>query len=393
MQEDNYSINNMNDTESFFQENIKKRNKFIRKIIVNLICILACFALGITLSFSATIFKDMVIPKFANESIQKLNQSEDLQIQNVSNSLSAIIESVKPAIVSINTFKQSEDFFKNPINKEDAGSGIIFYKTATEVYIVTNYNIVSDAQEIGVAIEDNKPVYAKIVAQNPNQNLSIISVSMKDLEKKGIKDIKVAKFADSSNVLEGDYVIAIGNAIGEGNTATFGIISSTSKEIIFENRKLNVLQTTAAINPGNSGGALINLKGEVIGINVDKVTDFGVEGIGYSISSNIAMPVIEEMLNNTNPATLGVEIVDASSYPNAKYKAGALVLNIVQNSSAHIAGILPYDVITSINGVPILNSSQLIQEVKKYSPKDTVKVTLIRENEVITLKVKFVKQK
>ncbi len=349
--------------------------------------------MGIALSFSATIFKDMIIPKFANDSIQNFNQNEDLQIENVSNSISYVIENVKPAIVSITTLTQMQDFFNNHIDTENNGSGIIFHKTATEIYIVTDYNIISNAKDIGVVIEDNKPISAKIVAKNPNENLAIISVPIEELNKMGIYNIKVAKFADSSNVLEGDYVIAIGNAIGEGNIATFGIISATSREVVVQNRKLNVLQTTAAINPGNSGGALINLKGEVIGINIDKITDFGVEGIGYSISSNIAMPLIEEMLNNTNPATLGVEIVDASSYPDSKYKAGALVLNVLKNSSAHRAGILPYDIITSINGVPILNSSQLIKEVKKHSPKDTAKLTLIRENEVISIKVKFLQPK
>lgn len=384
---------NLNDSESFFQEDVKKENRFIKKFILNLFLIFTCFSLGIALSFSATIFKDMIIPKFANDSIQNFKQNEDLQIENVSNSISYIIENVKPAIVSITTLTQMQDFFNNNIDRENNGSGIIFHKTATEIYIVTDYNIISNAKDIGVAIEDNKPISAKIVAKNPNENLAIISVPIEELNKMGIYNIKVAKFADSSNVLEGDYVIAIGNAIGEGNIATFGIISATSREVVIQNRRLNVLQTTAAINPGNSGGALINLKGEVIGINIDKITDFGVEGIGYSISSNIAMPLIEEMLNNTNPATLGVEIIDASSYPDSKYKAGALVLNVLENSSAHRAGILPYDIITSINGVPILNSSQLIKEVKKHSPKDIAKLTLIRENEVISVKVKFLQPK
>lgn len=390
-------INYKDDSKSFFQENIKKENSFlksIKKLSLVTIYIFSCFILGLIISFSIIIFKDIVIPNFANNSIQKFNNTnneENLNIQNVSNNLSSVIENVKPSIVSITTLTRTQDFLNNPINKEDSGSGIIFHKTATDVYIVTNNSIVDDVDNVAIVIQDKKPIFAKLVAKNENNNLAIISVPMKEVNKLGIYDVKVARFGSSSSILEGDYVIAIGNAIGEGNTATFGMISAKSREIVVNNRKLNVLQTTAAINPGNNGGALINLNGEVIGINVAKVVDSSVEGIGYSISTDIAMPLIEEMMNNTNPATLGVEIVDASAYPNTKYKVGALVVNIIKNGSAHKAGVLPYDIITSVNNSPILNSAQLIKEIKKYSPKDIIKLNIIRNGEVINLKVKLLK--
>ncbi|MDE6356999.1 MAG: trypsin-like peptidase domain-containing protein, partial [Eubacteriales bacterium] len=373
------------------REKSKKENKFfkfIKVLSLRFIFIFASFVIGIVFSFSYIFLKDIVIPKFANDSVSKSYEG-DFQIQNVSSNISSIIENVKPSIVSITTLMQTRDFFNNITNSEGSASGIIFHKTATEVYIVTNYHVISNATAIGVAVEDNKPVYANLIAKDVNNNLAILSVSYAELKKSGAKEIKVAKFADSSYVLEGDYVIGIGNALGQGNTATFGMISATSRDIVLENRKLNVIQTTAAINPGNSGGALINLNGEVIGINTSKIDDNDVEGIGYSISSNVAMPLIEQMMNNTNPATLGVEITDASAYPNAKYKVGALIVKVNEGSSAERAGLLPYDIVTSINETPILNSSQLVQEIKKYSPKDTVKLNIIRDGEVLTIKVRL----
>lgn len=390
--EDIHNKDNLeNSSNSFFQEKVlneKKSLKFIKSLSLKTIYIALSFLIGVVFSFSFVYLKDVYIPKFANDTI--INSSpEDLQVQNMSSNISNIIENVKPSIVSITTLTQTRDFFNNVINSEDAGSGIIFHKTSNDVYIVTNYHVVANATSVGVAIEENSPVSANLIAKDANNNLAIISVPYQELKKSGADEIKVAKFADSSSALEGDYVIGIGNALGEGNTATLGMISAKPKDIVLGNKSLNVIQTTAAINPGNSGGALINLNGEVIGINTSKVADNTVEGIGYSISSNVAMPLIEQMMNNTNPATLGVEVTDASNYPNSKYKVGAIIVNIFKNGSADKAGLMPYDIVTSINEVPILNSSQLVQEIKKYSPKDTIKLNIIRNGEAMQIKVKL----
>lgn len=390
--EDIHNKDNLgNSPNSFFQEKVlneKKSLKFIKSLSFKTIYIALSFLIGVVFSFSFVYLKDVYIPKFANDTI--INSSpEDLQVQNMSSNISNIIENVKPSIVSITTLVQTRDFFNNVINSEDSGSGIIFHKTSNDVYIVTNYHVVANATSVGVAIEENSPVSANLIAKDANNDLAIISVPYSELKKSGADEIKVAKFADSSSALEGDYVIGIGNALGEGNTATLGMISAKSKDIVLGNKSLNVIQTTAAINPGNSGGALINLSGEVIGINTSKVADNTVEGIGYSISSNVAMPLIEQMMNNTNPATLGVEVTDASNYPNSKYKVGAIIVNIFKNGSADKAGLMPYDIVTSINEVPILNSSQLVQEIKKYSPKDTIKLNIIRNGEAMQIKVRL----
>ena len=189
----------------------------------------------------------------------------------------------------------------------------------------------------------------------------------------------------------GDYVIAIGNTLGEGITSTFGMISSTSTDIVANNKQLNVLQTTAAINPGNSGGALINLKGEVIGINTAKVADNNVENIAYTIGSSVAMPIIEDIMSNLNPTSLGVTVTDVknANVGNQDISVGALIVEVVSNGSADKAGLKSSDIITSVNDVPILSSSQLVEEIKKYKVGDTVKLKFIRNGELKNIKVKF----
>ena len=153
------------------------------------------------------------------------------------------------------------------------------------------------------------------------------------------------------------------------------------------------MQTTAAINPGNSGGALINLNGEVIGINTAKVANNTVENIGYTISSSEAMPVIEEIMNNVNRASLGVMVTDAKnlSISYDGMAGGAIVVEVVPESSAQKAGLAVNDIITSVNDTPIISSSQLVEEIKKYKIGDTIKLKIIRNGQLKTIKVKLLK--
>lgn len=390
----------LNVPESFYNEKIKKKSKFsktVKNISVSSVCIFLSLIIGGAFSFMYVFLEEIIIPKFANKSIvtnqSNISENSDInKIKNVSDSISNIINTVKPSVVTITTLTQQKDFFNMPINSQDNGSGIIFHKTSSEVYVVTNYHVVQNATSIGVAIEDKEPVSAKLMAKDPNYDLAVLSIKYSDLLALNIKDVKVAKFGNSENLLTGDYAIAIGNALGEGNTATFGIISATSRDIVVSNRSLNVIQTTAAINPGNSGGALVNSNGEVIGINTAKINSNVVEGIGYSISSNIAIPLIEQMMNNTNPATLGVYIADAASDQNSNYKMGALIIEVMPNGSAFKAGLKANDIITGLNENPILNSKQLIEEMKKYSIKNTIKVKILRNGKVLTIKVKLIPQ-
>ncbi|WP_250277874.1 S1C family serine protease [[Clostridium] colinum] len=387
--------NSSNEPYTFYKEEIKKQKnmpKSLKKFIIYVGSVTFSLILGLVISFSYIFFKDIIIPKYANNSILETSADEDDNniIQTSNDLVKTIIENIRPSVVSITTLNDDIDWFKGVVQYEDAGSGIIFHKTSTDVFIVTNYHVIKNASTIGVAIDDNKPVQAKIIGKDENYDLAVISISSNDLDKDEMKNIRVAQFASSENITVGDYVIALGNTLGEGITSTFGIISSTSTDIVSNNKKLNVLQTTAAINPGNSGGALINLNGEVIGINTAKVANNTVENIAYTIGSSVAMPIIENIMSNLNPTALGVSVINAQD--NVSYDGmagGAIIAKVEPNGSADKAGLKVNDIITSINDVPILSSSQLVEEIKKYKVWDTIKLKIIRDGELKSVKVKL----
>lgn len=393
---DNQKDNDSNEPYKFYKEEIKKQNnikKGLKKLFIYIGSVACSLIIGLAISFTYIYCKDIIIPKYANNSIieASLDGSSNNIVKTSNDLVKNAIENARPSVVSITTLNNSVDWFNNSTQYQGAGSGIIFHKTSTDVFIVTNYHVIQNASSIGVAIDDNKPIQANLVGKDENYDLAVLSISSDSLNDEELSNIQVARFADSSNLIVGDYVIAIGNAVGEGITSTFGMISSVSTDIISENKKLNVLQTTAAINPGNSGGALINLNGEVIGINTAKVANNKVESVGYTISSAVAMPIIEDIMRNLNPTSLGVMITDAQN-ANIDYEGmagGALIVEIVPDGSADKAGLKVNDIITSINDVPILSSSQLVEEIKKYEVWDTIKLKIIRNGKLETIKVKL----
>ena len=386
------NINNSNDNKpTFYQEEIQKNNKIkniLKKPFLFIICISLCFVIGIAFSFSFVFMKNVVIPQYANKSL--IDSSSDNVVETSNNIVKYAIQNVSPSVVSITTLKTEKNFFNQTVKSEGVGSGIIFHKTYAEAFVVTNYHVIENASLVGIAIDDNEPISAKLVGKDENLDLAVLSISLEDMDVQERNNIRVAKFASSSSVNVGDYVIAIGNAIGEGITSTFGIISSTSTDIVSNKRKLNVMQTTAAINPGNSGGALINLNGEVIGINTAKIAEQGVENIGYSIGTEKAMPIIEQIINHSNPPSLGVTVTDVPqelSYEDIA--GGAYVIKINKGSPAHLSGIKTEDIITSVNEVPILSSTQLVEEIKKHKENDVLKLKIIRNGKLKTIKVKL----
>ncbi len=233
---------------------------------------------------------------------------------------------------------------------------------------------------------------AKLVGKDANADLAVISVSLKDLANAGVTNVQVAEFGNSEEVEVGETVIAIGNALGEGNTATKGILSSQTRDVNIQGTKLTVLQTDAAINPGNSGGALVNSKGQVIGINTAKISMTTVEGIGYSIASDVAKPIIEELMNSTSTPTLGVYITSISEEVAAQNnlpQAGVLVQKIIEGGSASYADIQAGDLITSFNGTPVFNTEQLMSAVKQCKIGETVDITIVRNGTTKTVSVKM----
>ncbi|MBQ7266134.1 MAG: trypsin-like peptidase domain-containing protein [Firmicutes bacterium] len=300
-----------------------------------------------------------------------------------------IIKAVKPSVVCITSVLNTRDFFNQYYQNENSGSGIIFHEDDKNVYIVTNCSVVSGASSVKVSVSDSDLVSAYLVGKDNENNLAVISVSKEDLLKVGITGVTCATFADSSKTEVGETVIAIGNALGEGNTATKGIISSSEKDLKTNLGALKVFQTDAAINPGNDGGALVNSDGLVVGINTTKVTSTSVEGVGYAITSNAAKPVIEALMNSEEAPALGI-IVETISEDVATQaglpKAGVYVREVVKDGAAAAAGVQVGDIITSYNNTPVFDSNALIELIKKSKVGDTVEVTVYRDGQTKVLK-------
>jgi serine protease Do len=375
----------------------KKRNRALVAVAL-IICTLGTGTLGVGIGMAIPFAQNMLSPGLERENEgnatdqplnENLSHSEESLFERDENgaiilkSLSDVVALVAPSVVSINTVsKSSGDIFSLPYNTPGAASGIIFFKNETKFYIVTNHHVTSGSTSVTVNVEDSEPIAASFVGSEPDSDLAIIAVTWEEAKKANVIDVTLASFGDSDTAMVGDAVIAIGNAMGEGKTATSGIVSATNKEITVENKKLTVMQTDAAINPGNSGGPLVNTMGQIIGINTAKFSQYQVEGMGYSITSNIAKPIIEGIMKQKPKPFLGIQGQDVTEEIAEMYgipQLGVFVVEIVSGSSAEKAGLLRNDIITSFNGVSIFSMEQLQSEIQALQVGDQVEVKVYRE--------------
>lgn len=398
------------ETDSFYLETVKnekiknKKHQFRKAVIVALIISLiggplAGASVGVGLSLASNYLESRKeVPQtaasfsFDNGEISQISVAPNAS--SIIDDFSAIVELVEPSVVGITSVVSMGDtnsFFPTAKESEGKGSGIIFDDDGTNVYILTNYHVVGGANTVNISVQGSEVVKASLVGADQGSDLAVISVSRADLAAVGVNSVKVAKFGSSDQMKVGDIVLAIGNALGEGNTATLGIVSAKNKEIIVEGLNLTVMQTDAAINPGNSGGPLVNSKGEVVAINTAKFQYYEVEGTGYSITIDEAKPIIEQLRNKTPKAFIGIEMKDMNQETADLYNLpamGVLVMNVVANSSAEKSGILRNDVITGFNGKPVFSSEELSKLVSECKVGDTVEVKLFRlEKGAITIDV------
>jgi serine protease Do len=299
-----------------------------------------------------------------------------------------IVDSAMPSIVTINsTFAQSYDVFGQQYNGENqgSGSGIIIGKNDKELLIATNNHVVENADSITVTFKDNKQAKAIIKGTDAVADLAVVSIDLKSISEDTMKSIKVATLGDSESVKVGQMAIAIGNALGYGQSVTVGYISAKDRKVEIDGKTMVLLQTDAAINPGNSGGALLNLKGEVIGINSVKYASSGVEGMGYAIPISRATPIINELKNRETLAAdekgyLGVYIKQVTQEISDMYNwpIGIYVISTVEGSSAAKAGIIAGDIITKVNGTEVTAESQLQEKISSYRAGTKVTLTVMR---------------
>ena len=339
----------------------------------------------------------------------KDSERKDATASNVILSYNNAIKDAKKSVVNIATTKKSKqndqlnELMQNPFFKEffgnripelkqqerkshSLGSGVII---SANGYIVTNNHVVEGADEIVVTLpNDEKEYKAKIIGQDSKTDLAVVKIEAKELQ--------VAKFGDSSNLLEGDLVFAIGNPFGVGETITQGIISALNKNNVGLNQYENFIQTDASINPGNSGGALVDSRGALIGINSAILSKTGANnGVGFAIPSNMVQKIATSLVETgkIERGFMGVSISDLSNDLKELYenKQGAVILMIEKNSPAEKGGLQVSDLILEVDGVKVKNSNELKNTVASIAPDKTITITYERDKKIRSTKIKLAK--
>ena len=342
-----------------------------------------------------------VVDEIASEATTESTQSAQLatNVTYVESDVSNVVEKVMPAMVSIvNNFTETANVFGQQYTQEEAasGSGIIVGKTDDELLIVSNNHVVESADTLTVTFIDGSEAQAQVKGLDSDMDLAVIAVSLNDLSDDTKNAITVATLGSSDDLKLGEPVIAIGNALGYGQSVTNGIVSALNREITLENGSTGLengstgtfIQTIAAINPGNSGGALLNMNGEVIGINSNKIGGTAVEGMGYAIPITSASPIIADLMERQTRTKvaedevgyIGISLQEVTSQISQMYNMpeGIYVVSVEEGSAAANAGIMKGDIITKFDGSSISSYSDLQKTLQYYAAGDSVTVTVQR---------------
>ena len=311
--------------------------------------------------------------------------------------VSPIVESAMPSVVAIKgtTSVEAYSWFGEDQSYDAAssGSGIIIGKNDTELLIVTNNHVVEDTKDLSVVFIDNEEVKAAIKGRDSDNDIAIIAVKLADIKPETIEKIAVAQMGDSDELKVGQGVVAIGNALGYGQSVTVGYVSAIDREVTTKDSSIkNLLQTDAAINPGNSGGALLNMSGEVIGINTAKYASTEVEGMGYAIPISKVKDIIADLSSKETRSdkvdeakqgylgiqgkNIGEEVAEAYDMPRGVY-----VYKIVENSSAANSDLREKDIITKIDAQSVKSMEDLKDILSYYQSGEKIKLTVQRLND------------
>lgn len=324
--------------------------------------------------------------------------------------VSDIAEEALPSIVSITTksVQEVQSYYgmygmygyapqQQEQEVEGSGSGIIVGKNDDELLIATNYHVVSGADTLSVAFVDGNAVEATVKGFDEERDLAVVSVALDDIKDDTMDAISVAKIGSSDDLKVGEQVVAIGNALGYGQSVTTGIVSAKNRRMDSDNNTVtdgsddssagvNLIQTDAAINPGNSGGALLNMEGEVVGINSAKLASTEVEGMGYAIAISDVTDILQNLMNETSRdklddsehGVLGIKGASVSSEAVQMYgiPAGVFVSEVTEGGAAEEAGLKANSVITEFNGKSVSSIDQLIEYLSYYEPGEEVELTV-----------------
>ena len=324
--------------------------------------------------------------------------------------VSEIASEALPSIVSITTksVQEVQNYFgmygmygyapqQQEQEVEGSGSGIIVGKNDDELLIATNYHVVEGADTLSVAFTDGNAVEASVKGFDEERDLAVVSVSLDDVEDDTMDAVSIANIGSSDDLKVGEQVIAIGNALGYGQSVTTGIVSAKNRRMDSDNNTVtdgsddssdgvNLIQTDAAINPGNSGGALLNMEGEVVGINSAKLASTEVEGMGYAIAISDVTDILQNLMNETSRdklddsehGVLGIKGSSVSSEAVQMYgiPAGVFVKEVTEGGAADKAGLKANSVITEFNGKTVSSIDQLIEYLSYYEPDEEVELTV-----------------
>ena len=330
-----------------------------------------------------------------SNSVQQMNSSSKNNSSEAGGSVSEIAKNAMPEVVSItNTIRYQQygySIFGQSGEQEAAasGSGVIIGKNDSELLIVTNNHVVEDSTALSVQFVDGKSYDAEIKGTDSNVDLAVIAIPLSSISQDTLNSLSFAKYGDSDSVSVGDQVVAIGNALGYGQSVTTGIISAKDRDISTKGgTESGLLQTDAAINPGNSGGALLNMNGELIGINVAKYSDTTVEGMGYSIPSKKVKEIVEGLSKRTTRAKVSQEekgyigiqgkTVDSSISEAYNMPEGIYIFKLLTGEGIDNSALQEKDIITKFDGQSVASLEELSGLLSRYKAGEKVEVTVQR---------------
>lgn len=306
--------------------------------------------------------------------------------------VSDVVEEVMPSIVSILATKEM-DYFGVIMEAGGAGSGFIIAQNDTDFFIATNYHVIEDTTSVKVQFYDDTTIEAEVKGQNIGMDLAVLAVRIEDVPEETRNAVRVAHIGTSDDLRVGEPAIAIGNALGYGQSVTTGVISALNREIQLENGSTGVfIQTDAAINQGNSGGALLNIRGEVIGINSNKLGGTYVEGMGYAIPISAAQPILDSLVSKQTVKALpedeqgylgisGLSITsDIAAAQSVETPYGVYISEVVAGGPAELAGLEKADIIVGFNGHLVESMNDLKTYLSECPPDTTIKIDYKRLN-------------
>lgn len=394
--DDNQFQNNYSQGENNHQKKSKKITKVIA--VIGLAIIFGIVSSGVFLSTSYIGTNILGLNKNSNSDVKTSTTAVTKSSSVVTSDVSSIVNDVMPSVVAITNMSVQEvqNFWgqTSQYQSESCGTGIIIAKTDNELLIVTNNHVIADNESLTVTFDDDTSVDADVKGTDPEHDLAVIAVPLNQVSSETMEKIAVATLGDSTALQVGEPAIAIGNAMGYGQSVTTGVISAVNRESTTtdeqtgetEETGVKLIQTDAAINPGNSGGPLVNANGEVIGINSSKLASTTVEGMGYAIPISDVSDIIDNLMNQETKhkvseekkGYLGVKGYDVTEESAKKYNmpTGVYVAEIVKGGGAEEAGITKGNVITALNGTTVNSMEELQKELGYYESGKTVSVTI-----------------